>query len=421
MISYLPTFMPNKVLIIGGGGTGGRLVPLLAQFLTTCKWIPNPEITIVDDDTVEEKNLLRQNFIAQDVGKPKAQVLAQRYSRAFNIPITPLISRIGPYTRHYPSGVGKETPEQLRHLEQSELFKKHSNNSIIILCVDSPEARRHIIGNIVVHVQGRDHNVLILDSGNENDFGQVSVSTGKTLQLGNTRSIVESWGNNLAGDLTIPQIPINVPYYRDMKSETTLSCADLDQTMAINCMMANVMFSIIQNFLYAKPIQFQRLNVSLSHGITPEYMNPRFLLDHSMEFNYVNLPGKFTEIGPLNLGFSEFGAEIGRFDREEVTPLKNAMLTSERAKKIEEAKAKGIYETKLKKLAVQEAMAENGWKYPEVEKDAEVPEKEQLKDLIAKDLEKFMAEDKDISARPAFKSRGIKRPTPVVNLDEVSL
>ena len=36
---------------------------------------------------VEEKNLLRQNFITSDQGKYKAEVLAKRYSAAFGVDI----------------------------------------------------------------------------------------------------------------------------------------------------------------------------------------------------------------------------------------------------------------------------------------------------------------------------------------------
>ncbi|KPV43312.1 hypothetical protein AN477_13145 [Alicyclobacillus ferrooxydans] len=36
---------------------------------------------------VEQKNLLRQYFLEQDIGRKKAEVLAERYSRAYGIDI----------------------------------------------------------------------------------------------------------------------------------------------------------------------------------------------------------------------------------------------------------------------------------------------------------------------------------------------
>jgi hypothetical protein len=358
MISYLPTFMPNKVLIVGGGGTGGRLVSLLAQFLKTCAWIPNPEITIVDDDVVEEKNLLRQNFIASDVGKPKAQVLAQRYSRAFNIPITPVLHRITEQPNDYydPNSEKGQVEAVL-----NEVFAKHSNNSIVVMCVDSPEARRHIVGRLM-YLMGN-NNVLLLDSGNENDFGQVSLSTAKIPNYRYELSTLESWGNTVPGDLTIPLIPFDLNYYENMVAETTLSCADLDQTMAINCMMANTMFGIIQNFYYAKPLSYHRINVSLSHGLTPEYINPRFLIrTGSGSNNYVRLSHKFNQL-QLQVPQVSIHDQIREFHATTVAPMKIAMKKAEMEnKKMEEAKLEAI-----KQQAVQDAMKLHGWTMPKKE------------------------------------------------------
>lgn len=41
-------------------------------------------LALVDGDTVEPKNLIRQNFIEQDIGKNKAAVMADRYSPHLN-------------------------------------------------------------------------------------------------------------------------------------------------------------------------------------------------------------------------------------------------------------------------------------------------------------------------------------------------
>lgn len=278
-ISYLPTFIPTKVLIVGCGGTGSRLVPLLAQFIKACPWVIDPEMTLIDDDIVEEKNLLRQNFIATDVGKYKAEVLAQRYSRAFNMKISACKDRVvampHPSNRVRPAAsLGLRMPSQ----EQIEIFQRHGRNSIIVLCVDSPQARRDIITNMAYQQSGGS-SVLVLDSGNENDFGQVSVSTWSKVYPLSPTSLrqLDSFPNSIPGDMQIPFIPADLSYFYDMVAADTLSCADLDQTMAINTMMANAMFGIIQNFYYSKPITYHRLDVTLSNGVTPQYMSPRWL------------------------------------------------------------------------------------------------------------------------------------------------
>jgi hypothetical protein len=47
--------------------------------------------------------------------------------------------------------------------------------------------------------------------------------------------------------------------------------------MAINSLVATVTFSIIQNWYYAKPINFYRIGVTLAHGCIPIYMDSAYL------------------------------------------------------------------------------------------------------------------------------------------------
>ncbi len=74
---------PVRIVMIGAGGTGGHIAPHIYRLLHTldrpCRFL------IIDGDIVEEKNLVRQNFIAADLGRGKAQVLAERYSAAFGM------------------------------------------------------------------------------------------------------------------------------------------------------------------------------------------------------------------------------------------------------------------------------------------------------------------------------------------------
>ena len=68
---------PVRIVMIGAGGTGGHIVPHLYRLLHT---LDRPvEVILADGDMVEKKNLVRQNFIASDLGKNKAQALAERY------------------------------------------------------------------------------------------------------------------------------------------------------------------------------------------------------------------------------------------------------------------------------------------------------------------------------------------------------
>mgnify|MGYP003132580650 CR=1 FL=1 len=68
----------RKILIIGAGGIGSFLIPLL-------KKTGLYNITVADPDIVETKNLPYQNYEKEDVGKNKAHVMAIRYNCAAGI------------------------------------------------------------------------------------------------------------------------------------------------------------------------------------------------------------------------------------------------------------------------------------------------------------------------------------------------
>ena len=63
----------RKILIIGAGGIGSFLIPLLDK-------VGLYDITVADPDKVETKNLPYQNFQTTDVGNNKALVMKDHYS-----------------------------------------------------------------------------------------------------------------------------------------------------------------------------------------------------------------------------------------------------------------------------------------------------------------------------------------------------
>lgn len=62
-----------SVYIIGAGGGGSWLVPAMAML------VGKKHIIVVDGDTLEERNLDRQLFTEKDIGRNKAEALAERY------------------------------------------------------------------------------------------------------------------------------------------------------------------------------------------------------------------------------------------------------------------------------------------------------------------------------------------------------
>jgi len=80
---------PVNLIVVGTGGTGGYVVQYLCRLVYALQRTQEFTITItlVDGDRVEDANLLRQHFLPQDVGRPKATVLAERFGAIYQLPI----------------------------------------------------------------------------------------------------------------------------------------------------------------------------------------------------------------------------------------------------------------------------------------------------------------------------------------------
>lgn len=71
----------SKIAIAGAGGIGSNLIQILFDYGFNRKQFDysSVDIDMYDDDVVDVKNLLHQNFSAKDVGKPKVSILADKY------------------------------------------------------------------------------------------------------------------------------------------------------------------------------------------------------------------------------------------------------------------------------------------------------------------------------------------------------
>lgn len=251
----------SNVIIVGCGGTGSRLIPMVAQFMKSCPAILDPFITLIDGDDVELKNLTRQNFIRPDIGRNKAMVLAERYGGAIDIPIMAI-------PEYYKVSDGHLAGWLNQRYQRVSQNNRHISSPIIFFAVDSMEVRLEILSGIL---QSRNRinswdsvPPIIVDAGNENTFGQVSVYhatvvPGAPTKLDNSRfntirdSLRELGNirqNYVGGDVNLGLRPAPVERMLqaiESPSEADVSCADLDQTAAINAQMAVGMFTAFQN------------------------------------------------------------------------------------------------------------------------------------------------------------------------------
>ncbi|MBK7497436.1 MAG: ThiF family adenylyltransferase [Candidatus Omnitrophica bacterium] len=74
-----------KFILVGAGGTGSFAAPAIARLIFELKQNQNKpiEMLIVDPDVVESGNIPRSNFCAAEIGRYKAQTLAERITLAW--------------------------------------------------------------------------------------------------------------------------------------------------------------------------------------------------------------------------------------------------------------------------------------------------------------------------------------------------
>jgi len=271
MFAYFPHFLPTSIVVIGAGGTGSRLLPPLTQLVKTCLRRFNPaamldkcDIYVIDGDIVEQKNLSRQNFITPDVGRNKALVVAERYARGFGINVIPCTEFLGPDTKTKFDGPAGEIS-----------FKTIFENAVVIFAVDSAKARREILSFMNIYCTS---NLFLIDAGNEDDFGQIKLSTGHVLinNNGDSKRTLEGLPKDIPSEYTTSMIPFDFKYYRELgDSAAERSCADLPQTLAINTMMSTLILCTLQNFLQLRPIKYDGQSFSLTGGVSTTWNTPR--------------------------------------------------------------------------------------------------------------------------------------------------
>ena len=214
---------PVKIVMLGAGGTGGHIAPHLYRLLYT---LDRPvRFIICDGDVVEEKNLVRQNFIPADLGENKAKVLAERYASVF-----------GMETEYVPLFV--ETEDWLKQLITPQIWKRDYGRTIIkeqvilIGAVDNNKSRQ-----LCHRVFYQMEDLIYIDSGNGEHTGQVVCgirSGGRTIY----RPIGSAYPDVLKETDKFP---------------TELSCAEASvsapQSIVANVTAANTVVNMIYNIL----------------------------------------------------------------------------------------------------------------------------------------------------------------------------
>jgi len=239
---------PVKIIMLGAGGTGGHAAPHLYRLLHT---LNRPvKVIIADGDIVEEKNLVRQNFVSADLGRNKAQVLAERYASAFGMEV------------HYiPDFIEDESklaelvePDRYHTGTYSRVYEE--GHSILIGAVDNNRSRQ-----LCHQVFTKADNIIYLDSGNGEFTGQIVCGIRRSGQT-YYKPIGELYPDVLDDTDKFP---------------TELSCAEAavsaPQSITANIMAATAVVSYLYNILVlgsidVRSVTFSTKTVNMKPDIT---------------------------------------------------------------------------------------------------------------------------------------------------------
>ena len=145
--------MADSIIVVGCGGTGSHYIKELGRLLYGMGAKEKVKLILVDGDYVEEKNLVRQAFLPQDIGYNKAQVMAEILNQAYGIT-----------AEFYDKYI--DTPTDMEQLVDKD------DVVLLIGCVDNHQCRQ----SMHRFYQSRQH-CIYMDSANEYSVGEVIIGS----------------------------------------------------------------------------------------------------------------------------------------------------------------------------------------------------------------------------------------------------
>lgn len=221
----LPATDTWNFVLVGCGGTGSWLAPSVARIARVLQEQGKAaNIWFVDPDTVEEKNIPRQNFCQAELGQNKAATLAGRLSAAWGVDIRVSRERFNPAKISGSHWIGWESV------------------TVVIGCVDNAAARKELAKTVAYNRAQSPHRAWWLDCGNTEHSGQVLFgSAAKGDQLAGAMISGKICRALPAPNLIAPDLLKARP---EEGTRQNLSCAEMQlanaQSLAVNQMVASV-------------------------------------------------------------------------------------------------------------------------------------------------------------------------------------
>ncbi|MBR4604625.1 MAG: ThiF family adenylyltransferase [Lachnospiraceae bacterium] len=145
--------MKYSIIVVGAGGTGSYFLKEVSRFLQGNGSIAG--LYVYDGDVVEKKNLARQSFMSEDVGRNKAAVMAEALNEAFGLS-----------WMAFPHYVNKA--DELISVASRRGSYGEAILPILVCCADN-----HAVRLLMEEAFGKLDNAAYFDSANEFTTGEV--------------------------------------------------------------------------------------------------------------------------------------------------------------------------------------------------------------------------------------------------------
>ena len=271
-VDFTPTYrallgetQKMELYLVGAGGTGSALAGSLARILYQARQKGQEvSLTLIDPDTIEERNIGRQVFCQAEIGYPKASSLTLRLNAAF----------------------GLEARAILQPFELSMVlsgYNPSTTKKLLIGCVDDYRPRQELART----VEEGGGNVWWLDMGNAHHSGNIYLGNAvHTAQIKVDESLRLCSGLPspalqdpalLAPDPAPPE-----PACPEPVEGAVLSCADLtlreEQSLMINTTMA----AVAADYCYRWVLAGEMITMSTAVTLEPPAMTSRWITGETL-------------------------------------------------------------------------------------------------------------------------------------------
>jgi PRTRC genetic system ThiF family protein len=233
---------------VGCGGIGGMLALHTARLARECqRRYDSVDVFFVDPDTVEEKNLRRQNFCHAEIGNNKAETLAYRLNAAWGLNITAIPKRFNPDLIH---------------------FIRRDTLTILIGCVDNAAARKQLHRALQRESSNDASPIWWLDGANGTVQGQILLGNTVSRDLLNSSFELEGICKNLPSPAMLhPELLIPKP---DEQLPRKRSCAELalldPQSLTINSIIASHMSDYLLRLILTGDLRRMATYIDMTTG-----------------------------------------------------------------------------------------------------------------------------------------------------------